>query len=414
MDNFVTLYQYELKKIWKRKMVRITTGILMLIAVYMGVSESLTTGHSKTNGSTTVYMNGFEFVAFEKENAQMISGRKIDDALLEEVKAAYQRVHVADKEGDSMTTMYMKDGEDAEQLFKLREQYTEIYRYVRNIMGNYEAIHSISEDALYQKRNEKLQSLWEEQFLTEEEKAYWLEKEDSIEKPFVYSYAEGWSTILDEFLSLIFMLSLGIAICLSNVFSDEHLRKTDQLILCSKYGKKKLFYAKIAAGVSFGTAIGAGLLCLTMLSTFSVYGVEGFDTAIQVYLPVCSWNLTMGQAVLFMSVVYLFAAVFLSIMTMFLSEALENGIAVMGLMTGGMLFTMVGDIPYRFRMVSQLYGLLPTVLLRVWQLWDDRLLKPFGVYLANFQSALVIWLAISVVLICIGSRLYRNGQITGR
>lgn len=401
MNNFVMLYRYELKKIWKRKMVWVTTGILMLIALYMGVSKPLTTGYSSTTESTTVYMNGFEFLAFEKENAKMISGQKIDDTLLEKVKKAYQRIDV-------------EAAEDFEQLSKLRAQYKEIYRYVRDIMGNYEAIHSISANALYLKRSENLQNLWKEQGLTEEEEAYWKEKENSIEKPFVYSYAEGWSTILDEFLSLICLLLLGIAICLSNVFSEEHLRKTDQLILCSIYGKKKLFYAKIAAGVSFGTAIGAGLLCLAALSVFSVYGTDGFDTAIQVYLPISSWNLTIGQAVLLMSVVYLCAAVFLSITVMFLSEALKNGIAVMGLMTGGMLFTMVVDIPYHFRLASQLYELLPTVLLCVWQLWDDRLLKPFGVYLANFQSAPVIWLAISIVLIYIGKNLYKNTQITGR
>lgn len=42
MNNFFTLYTYELKKILKRKIVWITMGILIAIAVFMGIVEPLT------------------------------------------------------------------------------------------------------------------------------------------------------------------------------------------------------------------------------------------------------------------------------------------------------------------------------------------------------------------------------------
>ena len=90
MNNFFTLYTYELKKILKRKIVWITMGILIAIAVFMGIVEPLTSTYSVTTGGTTVQMSGFEYLSDKKETDQMLDGQKIDDALLEKVAEAYQ------------------------------------------------------------------------------------------------------------------------------------------------------------------------------------------------------------------------------------------------------------------------------------------------------------------------------------
>ena len=78
----------------------------------------------------------------------------------------------------------------------------------------------------------------------------------------------------------------------------------------------------------------------------------------------------------------------------------------MALLAGCMIFTMMIDIPYGYRMASQLYDLLPTTLLIEWQLWDDRLVSVFGTYLTNFQAAWGIYLAVGVILVSAGSRIY--------
>lgn len=426
MNNFGILYIYELKKICMRKIVWITTGILVLMVVYMGVGGPLSTAYSyTTDGEETVQISGFEFLAMEKANAEALNGQAIDDAMLEEVKDAYGEIHIFEYRsedgtitGTGMTSTFKDEKDENEETRKernrKRDQYKEIYTYVRNVMGNYEAVNTISEEILYQTRLSNLEYNWSEQKLTEEEKLYWTEKENTIDKPFVYGYAQGWEIILEEFLSLNVMLVLAIAICLSNVFSDEHLRKTDQLILCSKYGKKILFFSKMAAGVTFGVICGAVFLLLAVLSTLCVYGAEGFGVAVQVYLPTCSWNLSMGQAVLLMGIVYIVFSLFCSIAAMFLSEAMKNSVAVMGFMTGSMIITMLVSVPYCYRVLSQIYALLPTVLLSVWQLWDNRLVKVFGVYFANFQIAPVIYIIISGILIFWGNHIYKKYQVSGR
>lgn len=400
MNNFGILYLYELRKIFKRKIVWITLAIMLLLNLFMVIGVPLTTVYSNTMGEDTRQMNGFEYIMRNKEYAMMQDGLKIDDSLLLEVKAAYQRVQTVTGEAGGIA--------------EKREQYREIYQYIRSIMGNYEAVYSITADVLYRTRLENIRHDWAEQRLTQGEMEYWAEKESMLETPFVYGYAEGWSKSLEEFLTLNFMLVLIIAVCLSDIFSKEHSRKTDQLILCSRNGKKSLYFSKLAAGMTFGLGAAVFLLVTSILPTLLLYGAEGGGVAVQVYIYPCSRKLTMLQAVLLMSGIFVAAGVFLSIAAMFLSELLENGISVMGIMTGGMFITMMVSIPYRYRVLSQLYELLPTVLLRVWQFCDNRLVSIFGMRLTNFWAAALLWLITGILFIFLGRRSYKNYQVRGR
>ena len=165
MNNFFALYTYELKKILKRKIVWITMGILIAIAVFMGIVEPLTSTYSVTTGGTTVQMSGFEYLSDKKETDQMLDGQKIDDALLEKVAEAYQRRHVLEEGSGITITEEFVEGQSQKQ-----KQYEEIYNYVYYVTGDYEAIHSIDADTLYQTRIDKLQNEWNTQLLTEGEK----------------------------------------------------------------------------------------------------------------------------------------------------------------------------------------------------------------------------------------------------
>lgn len=424
MSQFKTLYAFELRKIWKRKIVWITMGILMAVTVFMGFAEVFST-YTVSDGQGMIEISGFAYRDREKKNAETIVGRSINDALLDRVKDAYRGVYTGEYDteryGQTSAAMLMtgeigdgESGEDMKQRILAQEQYREIYKYVYHITGNYDAIHEISEEALYQERTDyqEKEMMW--QGLSEGEKDYWREKEQAIGKPFVYGYAKGWYKVLEEFLTLNFELVLAVAVCLSTVFSEEHVRRTDQLILCSQNGRNALLLAKISAGVTFGMISAVVLFLLALISTIAFFGPEGFDTALQIIIPMSSWNLTVGQTVLLLGAVYLVAAVLYSIIAMFLSEAMKNSVAVMGLMVGCLIATMIFSVPERFRVLSQLYDLIPTVLAGVWNLTDYRLVKLCGTYLTNYQTALLLYAAISAVLVFWIRHLYRSYQVSGR
>lgn len=416
MNNFGSLYTYELKKICKRRMVCVTMVIMIFVLVLMYLVGPLIQKWPMFDGVKEIQMNGYEYAVYEKETADKLTGLKIDDAMLEEVKDAYRGVYreILD-DGLSVTTpIGDATAEDAKVLVEKRNQYKPIYILVVNVMEEYNAIHNITEQKLYQIREKQYQNHASNLMLTEDEMAYWKEQDDMIEKPFTYGYLGGWDKILDELMLLNFMLILTIGICLSNVFSEEHTRKTDQVILCSKHGRNVLQYAKVAAGITFGFGCGIIFLGFMMICALGIYGTEGFDVAFQITFPNCARNMTMGQMVLVRSLIFLVSSILYSVIAMALSELLKNGVVVMGLMLGALYFTLLFNVPYEYRVFSQLYGLIPILLLDPANAADYRLTRMGNLFLTNYQSGFVCYFIVCIVLIMIVNKSYKSYQVSGR
>lgn len=369
MRHFGTLYLYELKKIGKRKMVWVTMTVIVAIAAFVGCGD-IFSSRSIITEQETVTMSGLEYQKDKKESKLKLSGKPIDDALLAETREAYQNIdeisYSVEDFGEGNTAAHSsvagsfdRDTAKMKELARKRKEYRAIYAYVNLLKGYFETIHTIDEKTLYQNRYEKINRNWDELGMTQGEREYWEEKESRIDIPFVYEYADGWSELIGAIYTLSFVSGLAIAVCLANVFSEEHFRKTDQLILCSKYGKKLCYFAKLAAGVTFGVVCGGINLVTTVITVLAIYGTEGSHAIIQILFPLCSRNMTVGQTVLMMVIVYGVTSLLWSIFTMFLSEAMKNGVAVMGMMSGGLFISMILNIPDSFRILSQICELLP-------------------------------------------------------
>ena len=425
MQNFFTLYRYELKKIFNRRIVMITLGILTAVVLYVNINGVLGTTHSWSDSEGNIIkMNGFEWIADQKTRTEELNGQAIDDALLNKVKDAYKNVYrqeykVETDDGSgygyrqTITGIFTDDGEESAEekraAEKEREIYKPIYDYIKRVTGLYDNVHNIDADSLYQARQEYLLGQeWAHLMMTDKEKEYWMEREDNIDKPFIYNYAGLWNTMLDEFIYVNMILILAVTICLSSIFSDEHLKRTDQQILCSKHGKGRFFFAKTAAGLTFGVLCSVLMFFVFLVSDIFVYGLEGSSVVIQLYRPLCSRGLTMGQTVFLLAGLYIILGIVYSILAMFLSEAVKNAVAAMAIMTGGMLLTMFIQIPYQHRVISQAYSLLPTRILNVEQLWDGRLLSLFGLHLTNYQTAVILYAVASALLIWQGNRIWQK------
>ncbi len=416
MSNFGSLYTYELKKICKRRVVCVTLGIMMFMLVLMYLVGPMTETWIMFDGEKEIRMKGYEYALYEKEKAQKLTGLKIDDAMLEEVKEAYRGVYKEILDDSLSVNMLAKEVADEEQKASIlkRLQYDQIYLFVSCVTGNYNSIHNMAEEALYQIREKQYQEHETALRLSEKEKAYWAEQDNMIEKPFTYGYVGGWDKILDEMMMLNFMLILTIGICLANVFSEEHSRKTDQVILCSKHGRNVLQYAKLVAGATFGFGCGIIFLGFMMTCTLGIYGTEGLDVVFQIAFPNCARNMTMGQMVLVRSIIFLASSILYSVMVMSLSEILKNGVVVMGIMLGALYFTLLFNVPYGYRVFSQLYNLIPIRLLSGENAADYRLTQIGNLFFTNYQSGLILYLFICIVLIVIVNKFYRRYQVSGR
>ena len=411
MKRIGTLYAYELKKIASRKIVWIVGIIMIFLCAFLSFSDLISSSYYGEDE-----ISGYEAMKINREYARNLADRKIDDTLFREMQDYYSREDV-EESNDSISDgqiSIITDESQEDEIDKGIKEYTPIYAYVKEITEDSNMALKISSDELYKMREKSILQNRTDQMLTEKEMDYWEEKDKQIETPFTYEYTESWSNLWNYMYTINYMILLMLAICLSNVFSVEYLRKTDAIILCSQYGKKHLYLAKVLAGISFGVIIAILFFGITAISSICVYGADGFSAALQIAFPLSSWNISVGESVLVLLFVLLIISVLYSVAIVILSEILKNSVAVMAIPVGIMILTMMIDIPYQFRIASQIYDLLPTNLLTVWELWDDRLVSVLGKYLTNLQIAPILYLIIIIVLFFVGKRVYLKHQIGAR
>ena len=179
---------------------------------------------------------------------------------------------------------------------------------------------------------------------------------DSLSTPYIYEYCGSYKSILSSTVILTIMISFLTAICIPPVSADEHSRRTDQVILCTRFGRRPAFLAKIITAASFAMCAVLLLFASAAVPSFLIYGTEGFQAQIQVSLPGCSWDLTMGQAVLILTGISLAAAVLLSCAALLLAEIFKSSIPAAGILIGLLLISSFLNIPEQFRLLSQIWS----------------------------------------------------------
>lgn len=447
-----TLYVYELRKIVCRKIVWITGGIMLLLCVSLSFVDLISTSSDFGEGNEEIVVSGYELMKIRRECARALSGRKIDDSLLQEMqdfsrgegmKRESQDVDPAtgivvsvepgetdaergagaeeetdakeetdaEGDGDAKEEADVKtESEDIWDRLWAAQKYTPIRIYVYRIMG-YGDGKTMDAAGLYSEREKLIAQNREDQMLKQEEMEYWKKNDAGLELPFTYEYAEGWGELWNQSYVVNCMLLLLLLVSLSNVFSMEHQQKTDAVILCTRHGKRELYIAKVLAGITFGAAAALLLSGITLLSDLAVYGADGFGGALQIEFLLSSWRMSVGESVLVLVFMLLAISAMYSIVILFLSEWLKKGVSVMAILVGIMTFTLFIDIPFQLRTLSQVYDLLPTNLLMPWGLWDDRLFSVFGGYLTQFEAAPVMYALLSAVLLFLGRRIWQKQQV---
>lgn len=447
-----TLYVYELRKIVCRKIVWITGGIMLLLCVSLSFVDLISTSSDFGEGNEEIVVSGYELMKIRRECARALSGRKIDDSLLQEMqdfsrgegmKRESQDVDPAtgivvsvepgetdaergagaeeetdakeetdaEGDGDAKEEADVKtESEDIWDRLWAAQKYTPIRIYVYRIMG-YGDGKTMDAAGLYSEREKLIAQNREDQMLKQEEMEYWKKNDAGLELPFTYEYAEGWGELWNQSYVVNCMLLLLLLVSLSNVFSMEHQQKTDAVILCTRHGKRELYIAKVLAGITFGAAAALLLSGITLLSDLAVYGADGFGGALQIEFPLSSWRMSVGESVLVLVIMLLAISAMYSTVILFLSEWLKKGVSVMAILVGIMTFTLFIDIPFQLRTLSQVYDLLPTNLLMPWGLWDDRLFSVFGGYLTQFEAAPVMYALLSAVLLFLGRRIWQKQQV---
>lgn len=406
MSQFYRLLYFEWKKIWIRKSTWITLAVLVLF--YLVVDGGYVFGSKYVDGEfLETHLDGTKK---DIENGRALKGRKIDQQLLNEMQDAYGSIPPSDDLKYQLTDEYQSNV----------RPYEDVYGIVNLMMygfGSGKSTSKVTEEELYGIREENVKSIWDTYYLTDSEREYWENKEEQLEIPFAYEYAQGYNFLISMsgVYRVCLLVTFFIAVCMSGVFAEEHGKRTDQLILCSRLGRKQIYYAKMAAGCLFSLFATVVLLLCGMFTAFLIYGSDGFAAAIQLMAPYYSYDMTVGEVFLILAGILLLSSVMSGIFAMVLSELTKSSIASMAAVIAIMFVSRLVPIPFMYRVLSQAWNFMPINLLKFDAgFWDLRLVPLFGLKLTSWQFAPVLYILLSIVLIYAGKRIYCGYQVEGR
>ena len=359
------LFKYELKKILSQKYFVLAFVLLYLFSMGISVTPMITGSIDSVKQKDT------------------ISGRMLDDSLFQE---------------------FYKNRKD--------DTYYDVKEFIKYCL-NKEEFEDVSASEIYKSRLNQLNREFDTDNLSEGERKYWLAKEKELTKPFIYQRDDAYSEIYNVVYVLNFAILILMALAITGVFADEKVTGADQILFSSKYGRSKLFTAKVLASLTIGFIVPTVMYASIVGVNLAVYGTDGYNTALQIHMPTSLYSFTMGDSTFIMygqlltaSFTYVGFALFLSIATNNHSASIASMVVLM--------FLSMFNIPAKYRVISQLWDLIPSGHIGSWSLLKMQLINVFGNYYNSIEYSCVIWTLFTIIFVIIAKQIYKRYQVSGR
>lgn len=383
------LYRFELKKILTQKLLWVLAAAILLGLAVFGVATEV----RPTNSGLPMG----EVIALQREGSQELAGQTVDQAFL-----------------DRLLPLFTDPEENTEAQLK----YNDFFNWLTLILGtaHRQEILQTDEARLYEALWHQLAPDPQAAGLTQEEIAHWTEQAQArLAQPLVYQgYHEGWQTAARGMEVMVFLEILFLAVVLAPLFPQEHLRRTDQLILSCRFGRGKAYAAKLLAGVTVGVGFTALLLLAYLGMLGLVYGLEGANVP-ALFTHLFPADLTIGEMVGILFLAALAAAVLVSVAVMLLAELTRNAIAAMAVVLGILLLTtMIYAVPENLRGLATLWYLIPSNFLCLSGAFRYPLLTLGEAAFPTWQVTPVVWLLLALVIALAGRWVYNRYQVGGR
>jgi hypothetical protein len=370
MNNLGTLYRYELKKILYRRLTAVVLIALMFLTVAISAGE---------------YIGGKKHAA-EEEKA--LSGRPVDDLMLDEMREAVEPMTATTDDGEEMVIgAGIKD-----------PAYEPLMDYLTTIGGNIEKAYNMTEAALEERFNSVIDEIIRDQYLTEDETVYWKTRQVRSPMPLTYGKIQNsWGDAVTIMYVVAILAMIAIAATLSGVFSDEMQLHTDSLIFASKNGRRRLVTAKLLAGITAGIMETVVILLTCVAAEFAISGFAGGDTSVQFFVGPTAMDMPVSRAFWIFAGIMLVIGLLMSMFAMCCSQIFRNSVAVIAVMMGLWLLSMLNP-PYSWRFLSQACSYLPVTFLGGWTFSDYRMLGIFGHLFTILMIAPVLYLVLSLIM----------------
>ena len=384
MHNFGTMYRFEVRKLFCR---RITVVVLIAVSLLM------------------IAMNVAEYAAGTKvvnTAERVLSGRTVDDTLLDEMRDSITPKTVTAQDGTQMMIGIVRV-EDA--------AYKPLMDYLTTIGGNTEKAYTMSEADLKNRFSGVIDDALKNQNLTQAEQDYWQAKRETSSMPLTYGRLQnGWgdSVCILYVASILSMIAIAATLCGS--FSGEMQLHTDAIIFSTRNGKQRLAAAKMLAGITVGMLETLVVLVACVGTQFAISGFGGGDTSVQFFFGPTAMDRKISTVFWVYSGIMLTIGLLMSVFAMCLSQMTRSAVAVIAVMMGLWLVSMLNP-PYSWRLISQLCSYLPVTFLGSWTVSDYRMIGLFGHLLSILEAAPILYLLLSAALAVLTKCSYRRYQV---
>lgn len=189
-------------------------------------------------------------------------------------------------------------------------------------------------------------------------RTFFLEQSAKVKTPFYYDWYHGQSLYLEMYS--IFTLFTGIAICigLASIFAGEYQQKTDSVLLCARFGRKKLARAKLISALLAAIMLYFTCSAVYLIGQFVFVGTRALNCPIQIIKPIATAPLTILQAEAFAFILGLLGVIAITAITTALSAKLSAPftVIIISLLILILPFSIVGGLPSG---LQALIGLFP-------------------------------------------------------
>lgn len=410
------LVRLEFQKILKSKLSIISILALAVVIIFM-IAAALSSVSSYSESGESI--RGFEAIKREQVLQKEVEGPVTPESIAD-VIALYQKIGSDPANLNDHNSI--RDDVYINNLYKYQFYFNAIATVYApsGETVDYAVIDSLTyEDGLnfYNVRSDKIKGILDMDYTygnySEAEKARIMAMDSELNTPFTYSYKTGWQNILQNMFMFFVAVSFVMCICVAPTFSNEFQTGAASIILSSRNGKTKVFYAKIIAGMLFSTLLFFTALLVFTSAFLVIFGAGGYSSNFQVLSFTSVYNITILEGYLIAALVAYLAFMAIVALTLLVSVAFKNNFAVI-ILAATMLFVPLFIPNSRtIRFFNYAINLLPSKALNGFDtLCSSFSLYGFGKILVPQPFVMVVFSAIVITLaLAVSKEIYKRLQV---
>lgn len=400
MNNFWTLVGFEYKKIFARKSVFIAIVAAIFVITFASATNIIGT-------NTTTGKSYYDEMLLDKERISAFNGKALTGELIFEAAQAFAKVPT-DNYAFTQSDEYFAFAKPYESIFRVVDSaYTNKNNaFLRKDFG---ALSLEQANNYYEIRCAQYRlNLENNPLFTDKNIERVMEIDNEVVKPFTLQYHEGYRRFLNMSSVNALCIMILISFILAPLFSDEHQKKTDSLILTSKNGKRSFIKAKIFTAFSCSIALALLILAVAYLFCMLIYGFDGLHASVQNMMGLVTYHFTLLEVILLLTVTTIFGSFLMMSITLFFSSCTKP-IACLMLSLSVVILGMFSGLTMEWFVKLKMF--LPIAMGTFGDIMTQFSWRILGTDIWSYQAVCMVAFVIVVLLLLFTCRNFKRHQV---